>query len=101
MGKLVRDLVPDIIRADGRTPDTRVLDTGEYERALMDKLVEEAVELSAADRESRLEEAADVYEVLQALTVVMGVNLEQVKARADAKRAERGGFEQRLWLESW
>lgn len=101
MGKLVRDLIPDIIRADGRTPDTRVLVADEYEHALLDKLVEEAEELRAADHDSRLEEAADVYEVLQALTVVMGVSLDQVAARADAKRAERGGFGKRLWLDSW
>jgi predicted house-cleaning noncanonical NTP pyrophosphatase (MazG superfamily) len=47
-GKLVRDRIPEIIRADGCIPVTRVLDEPEYRTALLAKLVEEAREAQSA-----------------------------------------------------
>jgi predicted house-cleaning noncanonical NTP pyrophosphatase (MazG superfamily) len=68
MGKLVRDRIPEIIRAEGSRAVTRRLDDDAYRDALLDKLVEEAHELRNAPRESAgIGEAADVYEVLLAL----------------------------------
>ena len=99
MGKLVRDRIPEIIEANGDTAHFHVLDESGYEAALLDKLVEEAEELRDTTPDGRLEEAADVYEVLLAVTDHLGVDLDDVARRADAKRAERGGFERRLWLE--
>jgi predicted house-cleaning noncanonical NTP pyrophosphatase (MazG superfamily) len=37
VGKLVRDRIPDIIRARGGAPQTRVLDDSEYLSSLFDK----------------------------------------------------------------
>ena len=101
MGKLVRDLIPQIIEADGRTPETRILDDAAYESALSDKIVEEAEELRDSTPQARLDEMADVYEVLSALAESQGISMDDVRARAIAKRAERGGFSARVWLESW
>lgn len=98
MGKLVRDRIPDLIRADGRVPVIRTLDSNEYLAALLDKLVEEAGELRAAEPEHRLAELADVHEVLRALTAHLGIHPEDVTAAAECKRIERGGFDDRLWL---
>ncbi|WP_068271309.1 nucleoside triphosphate pyrophosphohydrolase [Aldersonia kunmingensis] len=50
MGKLVRDGIPDLIRADGRTPATRTLSSHAFLAALLDKLVEEA---AASKRRTR------------------------------------------------
>lgn len=72
MGKLVRDLIPQIIRAQGRTAQTSVLDDDAYRVGLRDKLVEGAQELCHATPESALEEAADVYEVLRAIAAQEG-----------------------------
>ncbi|MGY1684964.1 nucleoside triphosphate pyrophosphohydrolase [Geodermatophilus sp. SYSU D00867] len=99
MGKLVRDLIPALIERSGRTPRVRPLGEDEYVEALHAKLLEEAEELRTADSGSRLEEAADVYEVLLAIARTLDVDMATVAAAADAKRAERGGFERRLWLE--
>ena len=99
MGKLVRDRIPDIIRAEGRTAQARVLNDGDYRGALLDKLVEESQELRDAAPDTALEEAADVYEVLLALAAHEGWTIEQIARRAEAKRDERGGFEARLYLE--
>ncbi len=101
MGKLVRDRIPEIIEAEGRTPRTRILGDTAYESALMDKLVEEAEELRSARGEDRPEEAADVYEVLVTLTTHLGMTLDNLARLAERKRTERGGFERRIWLDSW
>lgn len=97
--KLVRDKIPEIIKAHGEIPTTRNLSDGEYEVALIDKLAEEQKELANADTtEKMLEELADVQEVVNALADVIANRqaLEQVRSR---KHAERGGFEKRIFLE--
>ena len=100
MGKLVRDLIPDLIERSGRKPQVRLLAEAEYIEALHQKLLEEAEELRTADDGSRLEEAADVYEVLLAIARTLNVDMSAIAAAADAKRVERGGFERRLWLDA-
>ena len=100
MGKLVRDGIPDFIRNEGRAPHVRVLTLHQYENALLLKVVEEATELRDAEPGQRLEEMGDVLEVLEALATALGFTWEDVRAAADAKRDRRGGFAQRLWLET-
>lgn len=102
MGKLVRDRIPEVIEARGGRAVSHVLeDDTAYRAALLDKLVEEAEELRDAPTEALLEEAADVYEVLLAFTLSQGWTSEQIARRAEEKRAERGGFAGRVWLDSW
>lgn len=96
--KLVRDRIPAIIAADGRRPVIEVLSPGDYRSALLDKLLEESRELADADDTSYLDELADVYEVLRALALQGGVTMDVVAQAADAKAAERGGFDDRLLL---
>jgi predicted house-cleaning noncanonical NTP pyrophosphatase (MazG superfamily) len=100
MGKLVRDRIPEIIVAAGGTPRVRELDDEEYDAALLDKLREEVDELRAAPAEHRLEEAADVYEVLLALLARQSLGAEALAAAAHSKRRDRGGFEKRLWWDA-
>ena len=97
--KLVRDRIPAIIAADGGQPVTRVLDHGGYEAALRAKLLEEAHEAQAAPDGQLVSELADVLEVLQALAAVHDVGWGEVVSEASRKRAERGGFDQRIFLE--
>lgn len=47
MGKLVRDKIPEIIKEDGKTPITRILDDEEYLDELDIKLSEEVQEYQA------------------------------------------------------
>jgi hypothetical protein len=53
---------------------------------------------AAPDRQLR-SELADVLEVLRALAAAHGVSWEDVVAEAARKRDERGGFDQRIFLE--
>lgn len=99
MGKLVRDGIPDIIRASGREPHTRRLNHAEFRQELLAKLVEEAAEAGEADESHLVEELGDVLEVLQALATDVGIPWSAVTAAADTKRARRGGFAGRIYLE--
>jgi predicted house-cleaning noncanonical NTP pyrophosphatase (MazG superfamily) len=99
VGKLVRDRIPELIRADGRTPQIRTLDADEYLLALLDKLVEEANELRDAEPSQQIEELADVYEVIRALVVRLDLDIAEVVAVADDKCTSRGGFAGQLWLD--
>lgn len=100
VGKLVRDRIPDLIRADGRTPRVRTLDADDFRTALFAKLREEINELLAADgRSAVLEESADVLEVLTAVASEHDIALDSILEAARAKRAQRGGFDMRLWLD--
>ena len=87
--------------SDSSPKGTSATDDTAYRAALLDKLVEEAEELRDAPTEALLEEAADVYEVLLAIGVSQGWTSEQVARCAEEKRAERGGFAGRVWLDSW
>ena len=100
MGKLVRDKIPDIIRRSGRTPRVTILPAESYRAALLDKLHEEVAELAAAQStELLVEEAADILEVLNAIATEHGASLDTIVEVARRKRAQRGGFDMRLWLD--
>lgn len=96
--KLVRDKIPEIIIANGETPHFHILDDdSEYLQALLKKDIEEGLELA---QDPNIEELADKLEVLYAIAAALGYTPEQVEqARAD-KAAKRGGFEQRIFLDS-
>jgi predicted house-cleaning noncanonical NTP pyrophosphatase (MazG superfamily) len=98
--KLVRDRIPEIIQSEGRHPVTRVLDDTDYRAALMSKLLEEAREASHAAAADLPGELADVLEVLRALTATADMSWAQLLALADDKRDRRGGFAERIFLES-
>ena len=97
--KLVRDQIPEIIAADGSQPVTRVLGDAGYEAALRTKLLEEAREAQAAPDGKLLPELADALEVLQALARAHDMSWADVVSEAGRKRAERGGFDKRIFLE--
>ena len=67
--KLVRDKIPEIIEADGKTCKTHILSDDEYLAALETKLNEEVAEYQI---DKNLEEMADVLEVLRAICVARG-----------------------------
>jgi len=93
--KLVRDRIPEIIAAQGRTCDVRTLDPQEYLDALTQKLGEELAEY----RESgEMAELADLLEVIYALAAARGTSPDELEAIRRQKQAERGGFDRRLFL---
>ena len=98
--KLVRDKIPDIIKSNNEEPITRVLDDSEYKKELEKKLLEEYKEvISAKTKEERIEELADMLEVIKALSEVENKTLKDVIKVAEIKKTKRGGFKDKIFLE--
>lgn len=95
--KLVRDLIPQIIRTNGNSCEIRVLEDREYQKRLEEKLKEE---LSEYLESGQLEELADLLEVMMALVKAMGSSWQALEQIRTDKLAKRGGFEKKLLLTS-
>ena len=97
--KLVRDKIPNIIKENGETPVVKTLDEIEYKNELERKLYEEYKEVIEATGDDRVEELADVLEVIRALANLENKNLNEVIAIADRKSKKRGAFGEKIFLE--
>ena len=93
--KLVRDFIPEIIEADGKTCICEMLSDKEYLYLLDQKLNEELAEYQES---KSLEEMADLLEVMQAVVKARGWTMEQLESLRAEKAAKRGGFEKKLLL---
>lgn len=95
--KLVRDLVPDVIKQQGGSPKYEVLhDDRVYLKALNDKLFEEVREY---EESFAVEELADVVEVVEALSELLEkVAPGELRKIREEKRALKGGFTARILL---
>ena len=94
--KLIRDRIPEIIAANGRSAQFRVLSDDEYAAALERKLTEEVAEYL----ESRAPvELADVLEVVQALAENKGLSFDELLAIKAEKQRTNGAFRKKLFLE--
>lgn len=98
--KLVRDNIPKIIKDDGREPIVKVLDDKTFKKELEIKLLEEYKEVLSADTsEDRIEELADMLEIIRSLSILENKTLEDIIEVANLKRNKRGGFEKKIFLE--
>lgn len=97
--KLVRDKIPSIITNNGEIPVTRILNDEEYKTELERKLYEEYQEVINSNDKDRLEELADMIEVIKALASLEGKNLQDIILIAEQKREKRGGFKDKIYLE--
>lgn len=98
--KLVRDKIPDICRANGEEPYTRVLNDEEYWEYLLKKDQEELEEVKTAESLEEIEkELGDKLEIIRAMAEFKGFSLDDIIAEADRKKQKNGGFEKRLLLE--
>ena len=98
--KLVRDKIPEIIEASGKTCEIKILSDGEYLKMLDQKLDEE---LSEYHQEQNIEELADLLETLLSAAKARGYSLEELYQVCDEKRKARGGFDKKIllkWVES-
>lgn len=93
--KLVRDRIPEIIEADGKTCVTEILPDEQYLEILDAKLTEE---LSEYQESHSLEELADLLEVLRAVVKARGWTWEELERVRQDKAAKRGGFEKKILL---
>ena len=97
--KLVRDNIPNIIKGNGGEPYTRILDDKEYKEELEKKLNEEYHEVLEASGKERVEELADMVEIINALANLENSTLEEVIEIAKEKALKRGAFKDKIYLE--
>lgn len=97
--KLVRDKIPDIIINNGEKPIIRILSLEEYKMELERKLEEETKEVLKSNENERLEELADLLEVMIALAKLDGSDLNDIEKECILKREKRGAFSKRIYLE--
>lgn len=93
--KLVRDRIPEIIEADGKTCKTEILSDAEYLKMVDAKLDEELAEYH---KDQNIEELADLMEVIYAAAVARGYTIEQLEQVRAQKAAKRGGFQKKILL---
>lgn len=99
--KLVRDQIPAKILASGERVSAERAIGSERLRLLKQKVIEEALELFAAEHsEDELEEAADVVEVVLAVIDLLGFTEEQMSEVRTAKQQKLGGFREGVMLRS-
>lgn len=96
--KLVRDKIPEHIKANGGEYEVRVMEEEEFEEELRKKLIEEAKELAETDKEGLANEMADVLELLKSLAGFYKIDFSLVEKEQSEKKEKRGGFEKRLFL---
>ena len=97
--KLVRDNIPNIIKNKGEEPVIRILDDDEYKIELEKKLYEEYQEVISASGADRLEELADMLEVIRALAKLENNDLNDIFKISYEKNKKRGSFENKIFLE--
>ncbi|EOO75027.1 MULTISPECIES: nucleoside triphosphate pyrophosphohydrolase [Bacillus cereus group] len=97
--KLIRNKIPQIIKANGKTPTTRILPEDEYIKEICKKTQEELTEyIEATTKPDKLEELSDLLELINALAEHEGTTLEEIDAIRKKKAEERGGFQNRVFL---
>ncbi len=94
--KLVRDRIPEIIRESGSIPVVHKLGETSYKKALLAKLIEEALELQA---DCNYEERADIAEVLRAIDEAFNFSAEKLEIERRSKADGRGEFRKKIFLE--
>lgn len=93
--KLVRDRIPEIIEASGKTCVTEVLSDEDYLKMIDAKLDEELAEYH---KDQNLEELADLLEVIHAAVIARGYSLDELERVRLEKAAKRGGFAKKILL---
>ena len=93
--KLVRDRIPEIIEASGKTCVTEILSDDEHLRMIDAKLDEELAEYH---KNQNVEELADLMEVIYAATIARGYTIEQLEKVRAEKAEKRGTFQKKILL---
>lgn len=97
--KLIRNKIPQIIKANGKTPTTKILPKDEYIKELCKKTEEELTEyLEATTKEYKLEELSDLLELINALAEHEDTTLEEINNIRKKKAEERGDFSDRVFF---
>ncbi|MFO1129894.1 MAG: nucleoside triphosphate pyrophosphohydrolase [Rickettsiales bacterium] len=93
--KLVRDLIPNIIKKGNQIPNYRIATNDEYENFLHEKLQEEILEFK---KDKNIEELADILEVLDAINNYYNFKQEDILNVKKLKASKKGKFKNKIIL---
>ena len=97
--KLVRDRIPQIIEASGKTCTTSILAPCEHLGEIKKKMQEEVLEFQQVSNENdAIEELADILELVHAALDMYGVSYKELEAVRQRKKDKRGGFAEGVYL---
>ncbi|MGE8037272.1 nucleoside triphosphate pyrophosphohydrolase [Lysinibacillus sp. NPDC093692] len=97
--KLVRDLIPQVIEARGKTCNIRILEQSEHLEEIKVKMQEEALEFQkATSPKEAIEELADILELVHTAIQMYDVSYKQLKEIRTQKKRQRGGFSKGIYL---
>jgi len=97
--KLVRDKIPEKIEKNGEKAFTRILNDKEFKIELEKKLNEEYEEVLSSSGKDRIEELADMIEIIKYLAKLEDSSLEEVIEVSKEKTKKRGAFDKKIFLE--
>ena len=97
--KLVRDKIPQIVEENGGIAFSRILNDEEYRIELEKKLLEEYNEVLSSSGKDRIEELADMLEIIKALAKLENSSLDEVIEKSNEKVLTRGAFDNKVFLE--
>lgn len=94
--KLVRDKIPEIIKARGEKFKIHIAGDREYWKKLKKKLLEEIKEF---EKNETACEMADILEIIDAICKYKKFNRRKLEIVKKEKAKKRGGFEKKIILE--
>lgn len=98
--KLVRDNIPDMIRAKREACEVRqITDVQEFQQELFKKIKEEATSLAMVrSKEEFLGEYADLMMVLETIMHQLDITPEEVHAAREQNLLKKGGYKHQHYL---
>ena len=97
--KLVRDNIPEIIKESGQHCEYIILNEDDLKKAIKNKIFEELDELiNAKSREEKIEEIADLLEILEEFCNIENISYEEVLTKKEEKKNKKGSFKERKFL---
>ncbi len=98
--KLIRDGILDRIQSEWKEAKYHIAEIEEYERRLLDKLLEESKELQVAENiEERKKELGDVLEVIEAIVDHFWFDMEEIQKIKKEKYIKSWWFAKKIILE--
>jgi len=94
--KLVRDKIPDIIKAEGKIVETKILNDEDYRKELNRKLQEEVKEYL---EDNNVEELADIVEVVYGILNSMNISIDDFEKIRKGKAEKKGAFKEKIFLQ--